>query len=516
MAEQPSLPAVTADLLDAGELFRRLDALRDDLQVVGVGEVDDRSDDRRLPAAGCDVLGEAAVDLEEVQRQPLQRVQAGVPGAEVVQADPDAGVAQSLHAGDRRPGRVEQRTFGEFDAQRRSWQSGVGQGGGDPLRELPGGDVAVAQVDPHEQRRIHSTETGLVGQCLPQHPSVQLSDEAGVLCHGQELTGSQCPAGPVADSEQPLGSQHLPVADPHDRLVQQVHVLPRERQPQRALDTEPAQGPSLQFAVEELVPIPATVLGPVQGEVGLVHQILDGLVGSGGDRDPHAHREQQALLVAGHRPADLERLAQHDDEALGELVYVLGARQTLSQYDELVAAVAGDAVRRAAGRHQALRRGDEHLVPHPVAQRVIDPFEVIQVDKQHGDSSRGAFQSEQGATHAVGEHCAVRRTGQRIGLRLTRERVLCGPASVDVPRVADDGEKLSGVAVPDLLTGAFQPTVGPVGAAEPGRDREDAGIGQEVVQAGPQPLHVVGMDELVDVAPDHVLRPPAEDRLPCR
>jgi hypothetical protein len=69
-------------------LLFRLHAFRDDVQPQAVGQADDRLGDGGVVGVGQDVLDELAVDLQLVQRQPLQVRQRRVADAEVVERQP--------------------------------------------------------------------------------------------------------------------------------------------------------------------------------------------------------------------------------------------------------------------------------------------------------------------------------------------------------------------------------------------------------------------------------------------
>src|SRR5574344_1498634 len=83
-----------------------------------VAHGDDRAADRCLAVAHRCGLDEAAVDLELVHRIAHQRAQAGVAGAEVVQAQADAFGAQLAQGGVDKGNVVGQRAFVDFQGQR--------------------------------------------------------------------------------------------------------------------------------------------------------------------------------------------------------------------------------------------------------------------------------------------------------------------------------------------------------------------------------------------------------------
>ena len=61
----------------------------------------------------------------------------------------------------------------------------------------------------------------------------------------------------------------------------------------------------------------------------------------------------------------------------------------LEQHCELIAAESGDGITRSNGLAQAGRHGDQQLVPRAMAKAVVDPLEVVQVEKEHSQPCAG-------------------------------------------------------------------------------------------------------------------------------
>ena len=90
------------DLLQQVERQLALHALGDHGQPEVPGQVDDRPHDRQVARVGRHALHEGAVDLDLVHRQPAQVGQRRVAGAEVVDRQPYAEVAQPVQRRQRR------------------------------------------------------------------------------------------------------------------------------------------------------------------------------------------------------------------------------------------------------------------------------------------------------------------------------------------------------------------------------------------------------------------------------
>src|SRR4051794_25484086 len=100
-----ALGEVAAEAPQRGQLLRRLDAFGDGGHPEDGSQVDDGLDDG-LGRGILDRRGEAAVELEHVEREVLQPGERGVAGAEVVERQAEAAFAQQeqllAHRGDVR------------------------------------------------------------------------------------------------------------------------------------------------------------------------------------------------------------------------------------------------------------------------------------------------------------------------------------------------------------------------------------------------------------------------------
>src|SRR3954462_15590077 len=80
--EQVALTEVAAQRREHLALVGPLDALRDGLEMERPGDVQDRADERFGVVLAAQPLDEAAVDLQDVDREALQIAQRAVAGAE--------------------------------------------------------------------------------------------------------------------------------------------------------------------------------------------------------------------------------------------------------------------------------------------------------------------------------------------------------------------------------------------------------------------------------------------------
>src|SRR3712207_5546303 len=133
-----------------------------------------------------------------------------------------------------------------------------------------------------------------------------------------------------------------------------------------------------------LPPALAAALGRVHGEVGLGQELVGGGGGRGrvGDADAGA---DEHLTLAGAEPA-LHLL----DDPVGDGLDLVLAGHVLEQHGELVAAEPGRRVRDAEAVQEPAGHAGEELVAGGVAEAVVDPLEVVEVEEQDGDGVAGA------------------------------------------------------------------------------------------------------------------------------
>jgi len=165
---------------------------------------------------------------------------------------------------------------------------------------------------------------------------------------------------------------------------------------------------------EEHAAVRAGGLGRVHRQVGVAQQIRSGR----GGRDPDRRAQVQALAFEHHGGG------QHGEDPVHEGVQV----GHLDRQDrELVAAQARDGVARAQRVAQPLAGDLQQPVTGGVAERVVDPLEVVEVEER---DHRGLTAGQRLGDAAL-EQRAVRETRERV---LERE-----PAQLGIARAAAAG-----------------------------------------------------------------------------
>lgn len=112
-----ALHQVAADGLQQRAHGGVFDAFCDHAQAEPVGEVDGRAHDARIARVFGHAEHEGLVDLQFIDRQPLEVAQGRVAGAEVVDRQAEAEAAQLLQGGHGQLGLVHHGAFGELQAE---------------------------------------------------------------------------------------------------------------------------------------------------------------------------------------------------------------------------------------------------------------------------------------------------------------------------------------------------------------------------------------------------------------
>ena len=117
-------------------------------------------------------------------------------------------------------------------------------------------------------------------------------------------------------------------------------------------------------------------------------------------------------------PAELDRAAQLAEDPLGGRGRLFLRDDVDEQDRELVAALAAHDVALPNRSGQALRDAAQDVVAHRVAERVVDPLEVVEVHEQQGDAARLASLASERPLEVIAQQDAVGEAGQRIVQRV--------------------------------------------------------------------------------------------------
>ncbi|RYE89710.1 MAG: hypothetical protein EOO75_11355, partial [Myxococcales bacterium] len=151
LGEVEALHLVAAERPQELELGLDLDALGDDLEAEAVAEGQDGAGDGHVLDVERRAAHELAVDLDDVHRKPLDVRERGVAGAEVVDRDRDAELAQLLQPLAHLGRALEQEALGDLDAEQPRGQPGLGEGALAHGPEVVARQLPRRRVDAHLQ-----------------------------------------------------------------------------------------------------------------------------------------------------------------------------------------------------------------------------------------------------------------------------------------------------------------------------------------------------------------------------
>ena len=207
-----------------------LDPFGGGLDAERVGELGDRADDRARALAGEQVLDEAAVDLELVEREALQIAQRRIAGAEIVERDADAERSAAQWSSFRVASLPSRKIDSVISTSSRP--------GASPLAASAPQDRLVERAAVELHRRDVDRDPDMLGPArrlragLADHPRADRDDQAGVLGDGDELDRRDQPARRMVPADQRLERADAVVLEVEQRLVIQLELAALEREPQ--------------------------------------------------------------------------------------------------------------------------------------------------------------------------------------------------------------------------------------------------------------------------------------------
>ena len=151
--EVEALVGPAAVLAQEPVLLLGLHALGDHGEPERPRERQDHPRDGRVGRVAQHVLDERAVDLDLVQRQPLEVAERGVPGPEVVQGERDAVRAQPVHGGDDPLDAAREQALGDLQPEQAGVGARLGEDAEDVVDEAVVGELPDADVDRHGEAR---------------------------------------------------------------------------------------------------------------------------------------------------------------------------------------------------------------------------------------------------------------------------------------------------------------------------------------------------------------------------
>ena len=403
-----------------------LDALGGRLHAERMGEFGDRADDRAGAVAGQQVLDEAAVDLDLVEREALQIAQRRIAGAEIVERDADAERAQRVEQLQGRVAAFEEDRFGDLDLEPR-WREARWP----PARRRIVSCSAPrwnCTVETLTATRICSGQCAACAQASRIDPGADRHDQAGLLGDRDELDRRDEAAGRVVPADQRLERADPVVLEVEQRLVKKLELAALDREPQVGLELPPLLRALVEALLEEGEGPAAGFLGAVEREVGIP------AAGSRRPRRPPARSRCRCWSKAGSSlPSMHERPAHFAQDVAGKPVDRVAVVADSLQDDELVAAEPRDEMAARGLARRAAPASTSKRVAGGMAERVVDDLELVEVE---------AVKREQAATaSAARNRCSsccwnIVRLGRPVSTSLKASWVIRCSRSAILPTIS--------------------------------------------------------------------------------
>ncbi len=228
----------------------------------------------------------------------------------------------------------------------------------------------------------------------------------------------------------------------------QLELVVRDGAAQVAFDLLARAGDLAHLRIEETIAVAAGGFRPIEREIRHFQQIVGlGVV-------LECRRNADAGADTDIAPVDLERLAQHLDDAvrqrLGgtELVALAGLND-----GEFVAAEPGQNIGLAQQRFQTGRHFDQQGIAGGMAERIVDLFETIEVQQENGEGLLQAALPRRGFVDFLNERSAIGETRQRVMVRQKGDALLGLLPLGDVLDDGNDAFRLTPVVLDDHAAG---------------------------------------------------------------
>ena len=244
-----------------------------------------------------------------------------------------------------------------------------------------------------------------------QDHAVDLGLEARLFGEGHEGEGGDHPPLRVVPADQRLESVHSQILEIQQRLEIHVEPVVLDGVPKLVLEIETTECGRMHRLLEDRHLALAALLGCVQSGERVAHELLGAPVARWLESDADTGREPHLPVL------ERKRLRQITQNTLCSQFGLIRIR-CFEQNCKLVGAEVGHRITRADAHSEAFREGDQDLVSRRVAEAVVDPLEIIEVEEQKNDRVPRGPAAGEGVADAVEQQRAVRKAGEGVVQRL--------------------------------------------------------------------------------------------------
>lgn len=374
--EEPALTTSTAHLDQGSTLRLCLNALGDHFEPEPMPEVEDRLDDRAV--IGRNAGDERTVDLQNVDRKATKIAQRAEPRAEVVDGDMYAEGREPFEPTHRLLEVDHECRLGDFETQLRRIDTDPGDGASDPLHDEGLVELTGRQVDPHD-------EAGQVGVGVPfgagssgdrHHSFTDALDLAGGLGEFDEVARRNQATFLVVPAHERFGPEDLSGDQVDLGLEVDLELIVGHRPAELGLVLAALGHLEPRGIVEDLVPIPAFGLRPVERNLCVANEIV-GLVTLAGKRDTGAGSSED------FESTQSDRAIERFEHTVGERHDLEHGRTARNDHCELVAAEATHHIGRTDRKAQSIGDLTQRIITDRMPVGIVEDPEPIHVDHHH-------------------------------------------------------------------------------------------------------------------------------------
>ncbi len=254
---------------------------------------------------------------------------------------------------------------------------------------------------------------------LQHHEFCDRDDQTGFFSNGYKRSGIQETQLGMMPANQGFEPHDAGGFDFNDWLVVVFKLTVVDGFAQIGLTLQQVLSLLVHFAVEDFELSATVFFGVVHGRIGVSNDRFGMIVCLGIQHHAQAGRGENFFSV------DHERSFQSFLDSFRHRSGVFFAFDIFEQNDELIAAEPSQGIDLSEGLFDSIRKSLQQTVARRVPQAVVDQFESIDVEIQHGKKRVGAtFGALDGHGQMFREQCAVRQIGQGVMKGLMKDLVL--------------------------------------------------------------------------------------------